>query len=663
MNPLFILAAPFCGAFISYFIGQKKESLRDLFDILLTAGILICILALTPALIGGPIVRHVPQLMGTGLDLSIGPLQFLMLLLTACIWFLTTMFLIQYVPTRKKRNRFHFFFLLTYGSTLGFFMTDNILNQFTFFEILSLSAYFLIIHDEDEEAHQAGTLYLTLAILGGLSALMGILIAYEATGTLNIGELGRILAPMDAERNIAGGLLFFGYAIKAGIFPLHIWLPKAYAAAPTPATAVLTGILAKTGLYGLYTTVVLITGSHPIFAGIAIALGTVTLFHGSILALMQRNIKRILAYSSMSQYGLILLGIGLGAQLGLEGTTALTGAFIHMISHSLFKVLLFLSIGLLYLKTQDLSLNLIHGIGRKSPLLVATVLIGAFSAGGIPGFSGSVSKTLLHEGLSQWAHALPTWGGLAAEALFLLGSGLTVAYLLKLVTALTLDPPTEFCGMIWLKRRKRAAVPMAILCVLIAGVGLFPEPILEVIRSGFETAGFSIPAESAHASAPLTSLLPLLLGLSIHLLVTRRFLRRDIAGEIVYINPSTQWFNLENQLYAPLGLALFRRTSALVAIADSGLTKAGAVFSRWLQAADALLIPAAPAKKTSRPYPVEKTDPLPEPQASPEAPVHRASFKTPAQLQALLEGASGLTFALYLFGAFLVSLIFMLLFR
>lgn len=676
MNPLIILAAPFCGAFISYFIGQKKESLRDLFDILLTAGVLISILTLAPALKWGPIVRHVPQLMGTGLDLSIGPLQYLMMLLTASIWFLTTMFLIQYVPTRKKRNRFHFFFLLTYASTLGFFMTDNILNQFTFFEVLSLSAYFLIIHDEDDEAHKAGTLYLTMAILGGLSALLGILIAYEAAGTLNIGEIGRVLAPMRTERSIAGGLLFFGYAIKAGIFPLHIWLPKAYAAAPTPATAVLTGILAKTGLYGLFTTVVIITGSDPVFAMLAMVLGTVTLFHGGILALMQRNIKRILAYSSMSQYGLILLGIGLGAQLGFEGTTALTGAFIHMISHSLFKVLLFLSIGLLYLKTQDLNLNLIHGIGRRSPLLAATVCLGVFSAWGIPGFSGSVSKSLLHEGLSQWAHGLPTWGGMAAEALFLLGSGLTVAYLLKLITALMVDPPSEFSEMIWLKRQKRAAVPMAILCILIMAAGLFPNTLLEIAGSGLVAAGFTQAAESAHGTgSPLAAVPPLLIGIAIHFLITRRFLRTDLGKEISYANPSLLWFSLETQLYAPAGLGLFRRMTALVAIADSGLTKAGAALSTLLQAADRLLIPSASAQDPFAPPEADESDSLPDtiPDTLPDTPTilkttpqpvsTKAPLKVPVDLQALLEGASGLTFALYLFGAFLVSLIFMLLFR
>ncbi len=641
MNPLILLAAPFCGAFISFFIGRKKESYRDLFDVLLTAGILVGVLLLGPSLKYGPVIRHVPQLMGTGLDLSIGPLQYLMILLTSSIWFLTTLFLTQYVPSRKKRNRFHFFFLLTFAGTIGFFMTDNILNQFTFFEILSFSAYFLIIHDQDNASHEAGTLYLTMAIIGSLSALLGILVAYEATGTLMIAEIGRFLAPMKTERLVAGGLLFFGYAIKAGIFPFHIWIPKAYAAAPFPATAVLTGILAKTGLYGLFTTVILITGADPVFGWLSVALGFLTLIHGGVLALMQRNIKRILAYSSMSQYGLILLGIGIGALSGPDGTTALAGSFIHMISHSLFKVLLFLTIGLLYLKTQELSLSLIHGIGRRSRLLLTTVSVSVLSAWGIPGFTGSVSKSLLHEGLSYWAHSLPAWAASSAEMLFILGSGLTVAYMLKLVTALFTDPPSEFSGMIWLKRRKRAAIPMVLLCILIVATGFYPGSLLNIVRSGLVFRGYAPGSDFVFSPGSiLETALPLMVGILIHLTLTRRFLRSETGGEIDYLNPSLNGFSLETHLYVPVGKAVFQRMTSLISFADSGLVRGTAILSRWLQAADKILLPTESVKDI------------------PDVP-----SRVPLLIRGLLENTSGISFALYLFGAFLVTLLFLLLFR
>lgn len=703
MNPLIILITPFCGAFISYFIGKRNEVHRDIFNIILNAAVLIGILLLSPSLVYGPVVRHMPHLMGTGLDIRIGPLQYLMLLTTAGIWFLTTMFLTQYVPTRKKRNRFHFFFLLTYGSTLGFFMTDNILNQFTFFEILSLSGYFLIIHDEDNAAHEAGMLYLTMAILGGLCALLGILIAYEATGSLMVSEIGRFLPAMGAEPMAAGGLLFFGYAVKAGIFPLHIWVPKAYAAAPTPAAAVLTGILAKTGLYGLYTTVILLTGSQPVFGWLAVALGFVTLLHGGVLALFQRNVKHILAYSSMSQYGLILLAIGVGALSGPEGMMAVGGAFIHMVSHSLFKVLLFLSIGLLYLKTQELNLNLIHGIGKKSGMLAACFSIAILSAWGMPGFTGSTSKSLIHEGLAHWSHTLPAWGETTAEGLFILGSALTVAYFLKLFTALFLDPVSEFADMLWLKRRKRASVPMLLLGVLILATGFFPTSLWEIVKSGLSAQGYGQAA--GHGAAPMdliTLLLPVLLGLLIHLAVTRRWLRKAEGAVVEYINPGVSWFSLEAHLYIPVGRTLFLRATALVALMDSGLVRGAGLISRWFRAADALLMPAGGHPESNRPEEWDQAAPAPlmPPVQAPVGEVHSDAMTASAKavfagqnkhqsespnpltrkktepslakrivppalkpIRTLLESTSGLTFALYLFGGFLVTLIFVLLFR
>lgn len=407
MHLLLLLAAPFTGAFIAYLIGLRKEAYRDLFAMALTLGVFIGTLLLYPALRNGPVLVHVPHLMGTGLNLRVGPLQYLLVLLTALIWFVGTVFLTQYVPARMNRNRFHFFYLLTYAGTLGFFMADNILNQFTFFEILSLSAYFLIIHDEDDYAHEAGTLYVTMAIFGGLLVLMGILTAFEATGTLMLEAIARLLPAMETERTVVGALLFAGYAIKAGIFPLHVWLPKAYAAAPTPATVVLTGVLAKTGLYGLYTTLLLLTGGDPLFAWLAVGLGALTLLHGALMALLQRNVKRLLAFSSMSQYGLVLAALGIAALSDTHRTEILTGAFLLMVSHSLYKSLAFLSVGLLYLRVGDLSLNLIHGIGRRALPMMGALTLSTLTAWGLPGLSGYGPKTLIHKGMVYWAHGLP----------------------------------------------------------------------------------------------------------------------------------------------------------------------------------------------------------------------------------------------------------------
>lgn len=669
MNPLIILAAPFLGAFISFFIGQRNETLRNYFDIILTAGIGIGVLTLYPGLKDAPIIVSVPQLMGTGLDISIGPLQYLLIALTSALWFIITVFLTQYIPSRHNRNRFHFFFLLTYGGTLGFFMTNNILNQFTFFEILSLSAYFLIIHEEDASAHEAGSLYLPMAILGGLAALLGILIAYEATGTLMLDNMSHILAGSGSEKYVVGGLLFFGYAIKAGIFPMHIWVPKAYASAPIPATAILTGVLAKTGLYGLFTTVIIITDRSPAFCWLALSLGFITLMHGGVLALFQVNVKRILAYSSMSQYGLILVGIGAGGLASPDEIGALTGSFIHMVSHGLFKVLLFLIIGLLYLRTQELDLNLIRGIGRRNGFFAAIIGIAVLSAWGIPGFTGFISKNLLHEGLNIWAHHLAPWAAMSLEVLFTLGSGLTSAYFIKLCSALFIDPTTDFSSMIWLKRRKRAALPMIFLAVLIVGTGIYSAPIKDMITAGLTGGGdHPFAAGETHGFNAVGTFLPIAIGLLIHRLFTTRILQTTGDDGIHYRDLAQNWFSFEKNLYVPSAAFLLRNATALTAVADSGLVKTVAALSRWLKAADALLTPQASPSHRESPVIMAAVQPTDLP-ATPDVP-STVDISTPppgpipepvrlwtAPLRKIVESTSGLTFALYVFAAFLLGLI------
>lgn len=688
MHLLLLLAAPFTGAFIAYLIGRRREAARDLFAVLLTLGVLLGTLLLYPALQAGPVVVHVPQLMGTGLDLRVGPLQYTLVLLTALIWFVGTAFLTQYVPARMNRNRFHFFYLLTFAGALGFFMADNILNQFTFFEILSLSAYFLIIHDEDDYAHEAGTLYVTMAIFGGLLVLMGILTAYEATGTLMLEAIARLLPAMETERTVVGALLFAGYAIKAGIFPLHVWLPKAYAAAPAPATVVLTGVLAKTGLYGLYTTLLLLTGGDPLFAWLAVGLGALTLLHGGLMALFQRNVKRLLAFSSMSQYGLVLAALGIAALSDTHRTEILTGAFLLMVSHSLYKALAFLSVGLLYLRVGDLSLNLIHGIGRRALPMMAALTFSTLTAWGLPGLSGYGPKTLVHKGMVYWAHGLPSWGFWAAEGLYILGSSLTVAYSLKLLTALLLDPPSEFSGMVWLKRQLRSYGPLALPGVLILMLGLVPGPLTGLIGTGL---GHAVKAPGATLSGLESLLIPLSLGILIHLGLTRRFLRKAFPGEVVYVNPLGDGPSLETHVYGPVTGQLLSRTTALVTFLDSGLMQGAALTVRAMKKLDAALkpkpasaadAPEAPSRQMpalpAAEAPIPAENPMtaapkaaPPPQTHEPAPHREPRQRRPApspkallrSLEQVVAGSAGLNFALYLFGAFLVLMLVLMLFR
>ena len=208
--------------------------------------------------------------------------------------------------------------------------------------------------------------------------LMGLFLLYTLTGTLVISRLPEACAALSAEKRptlyLAGALMLFGFGAKAGMYPLHIWLPKAHPVAPAPASALLSGILTKAGIFG----VLVLSCSiflHDKNWGIAVlSLGVLTMFTGAVIALFSVNLKRTLACSSVSQIGFILVGIGMQCLLGEENALAVWGTELHMLNHSLIKLVLFMAAGAIYMNIHKLDLNDIRGFGRGKPLLTAISL-------------------------------------------------------------------------------------------------------------------------------------------------------------------------------------------------------------------------------------------------------------------------------------------------
>lgn len=311
--PIMILVIPFVTSALSYILGNYGKQVRDTFNVAATSIVFLLVILMYPEIHNQGVIEYsIPDLMGTGLHLKIDIFRYAMLFITSMAWFLATMFSTQYIVKYKNRNRYYMFFMMTFGFTLGIFMSDNILNLFTFFEGMSLASYALVIHDEDEYSHDAGTSYLAMGLAGGLIILLGIFFAFEYTTTLEISGIAAGMAEVSMQKQyLVGALFIIGFGIKASMFPLHTWLPATYTSAPAPATAILSAILLKTGLFGLIITVVEILGGNHQVSYIIIVIGMINILFGGVLAMMQRNIKRIIAYSSMSQTGFMLIGIGL----------------------------------------------------------------------------------------------------------------------------------------------------------------------------------------------------------------------------------------------------------------------------------------------------------------------------------------------------------------
>ncbi len=567
------LLIPFVGAAVGFWIGRKNEKSRDIFNVIMTGAIFLVVILLYPYIGGEGIAIEIPDIMGIGLFLRLDAFRYIFVFITALVWFLATMYSTQYLIKYKKRNRYYAFFILTYASTMGIFISDNMLNLFTFFEIMSITSYFLIIHDEDEYTRDAGKTYLTMSIAGGMVLLMGLFLLFDYTGTLSINDLANEVASLGQIKYIIAWLMIIGFGVKAGVIPLHVWLPKAHPAAPAPASAILSGILLKTGVFGIMLTVLVIMKNDLILCKVIFILGLLNMFWGGFLAIFQRNIKRILAYSSMSQIGYILMGVGLIGMLGEHNNIAIHGTLFHIFNHAIFKVLLFFSAGIIYMVLHELSINYIRGFGSNKKFLKAMFIIGFMAIIGMPGFSGFISKNLLHEALIEAEHIYGGFGMKAAEWIFIISSSFTVAYLMKIFIAVFVEKSEKYWGQFKGHIRKRALFPLMMLSGIVIYTGLRPGYVFDVISQAevmFSGHGH-VPLNMYTEEVFYNTGIIFALGVGIYSIIVRKWLLVQTETGPIFKNPTLAWTNLEQHLYKPLFAAFYWGGYYLFKHVDRGL--------------------------------------------------------------------------------------------
>lgn len=439
--PLLIILLPILSAPIAAKLGLNSEGLRNIFAAAVTAAVTVMSAALFLLTYKADVIYPLPGYLDLGLHLYADPMGAFFTLLSALIWFLATVFSITYMDHEHARNRYYFFLLLTQGGCLGVFLTGDLFSLFIFFEIMSVASYLLVIHSETDKAMAAGRNYLYLGIGGGLSLLAGIFLLKSELGTTAIKPLLEMISIMDIPLYLPAAFLIIGFGIKAGMAPLHIWLPQAHPVAPAPASGLLSGIMIKTGAYGIFRVSGMIftpTGDTPLWdvtanlGYVIIWTGIVTMFMAASIALFQSNTKRILAYSSVSQMGYILMGAGCAAYMGMEGPMGFSGTMMHIYNHAFFKAGMFMMVGAVYARTHRLELDRLGGLFRQFPVTAAAFIVAAGGIAGVPGLNGYASKTLLHHAIED-AYA---YGGdpslLYAENVFVITSAFTVCYMIKL---------------------------------------------------------------------------------------------------------------------------------------------------------------------------------------------------------------------------------------
>ena len=540
---------PMLAAPVVWLIGRRRESAVEIAASAVTA--IELLLAVLLWQYHNPL--DIPAVLPSGLHFRADGFRMVYCLLAALLWCFTTLFGRQYFRhEREGIAGYWFFVLITLGATEGLFLSADFLTAFCFFEMLSLSSFPWVAQEREEDAIRAAKTYLAVAVIGGLVLLMGIWLLRDATGTLFFSELNAAVAGMSHRRAVAAGIcILLGFGAKAGMFPLHIWLPKAHPVAPAPASALLSGMLTKVGVFGILQLTLHALYGDRVFGLILLVLAVITMVLGAVLAVFSENLKRTLACSSMSQIGFILTGLATMLLANAAGEThaselALTGALLHMVNHSLLKLLLFLCAGAVAMNLHKLRLDDIRGWGRNKPLLKICFAVGVIGIGGVPGLNGYVSKTLLHEGLAHLISADTEGVGLyrVAEILFLFSGGLTFAYMLRLFFCVFVEKNADPAIQEKYDRKERYLTPLSA-AILICSAAFLPIMGLP----GFATAlGAKMSGTHAvHLEAfAWENLKGALISLSVGLIVYLGFIRPILLKKKLNI---TGKFDLEDQFY------------------------------------------------------------------------------------------------------------------
>ncbi len=503
--PVWAILLPLAGSLAVYLAGKKSEKARNATAIAITILTFILVASMYPTVIGAgtPIEYKINILIASGINFRVDGIGLLLALITSFIWMLATIYAISYMKHEHAKNRFYSFLILTLAADLGVLLTGDLFSLFIFFEMLGLSSWVLVIHEEDTASLAAGKKYLFMGIIGGLSLLLGIVTIYAYTGTLMIAPMAGKLEHLGALKYVIATAMTIGFGVKAGMFPLHVWLPDAHPVAPTPASALLSGVMIKAGAYGIIRTINMIftpsletvnqLGEHgPAWLTttnlgyVMIWVGIVTMFFAVCMALQQENSKRMLAYHSVSQMGYILMGIGVAAYMGFEGTMGFGGALYHIVNHALFKALLFMTVGAVYYRTHELNMYKLGGLWRDMPFTFLCMVIASAGIAGVPLFNGYASKTMLHEAIVEAKEVSDVVIPIIhikslhlAEIIFTITGGGTAASFMKLTTF-------TFLGKKDTKRFKKvkpAPIPMKIAMGGLASVillfGLMPNLLVD----------------------------------------------------------------------------------------------------------------------------------------------------------------------------------------
>ncbi|MBS7287808.1 MAG: hypothetical protein KIH01_03440 [Candidatus Freyarchaeota archaeon] len=471
---------------------------------------------------------------------SVFAVDFLSILMAAAftgLGLIVCIYSIRYMEHDTGKTKYYALLLILVAAMNGVAFAGDLFTLFVFFEIMGISAYTLVgFRKEQWEPVEAGFKYLVMGAVGSSMVLYAISLIYGLTGTLNFAYLGTLIGTMIvhigaflSQMNpwalflaflvlygsqvfyIIIALLIIGFGVKAAIVPVHTWLPDAHPAAPSGISAMLSGVVIKTGVYSMARALFVvfpITGvwpwlvrldtppynlpqmfptgfpgySYPFNWNYALVLfGVITLIVSNVMALLQQDIKRLLAYSSILNIGFIMLGLSVGTAAGVSA------AFFHLINHAIAKGLLFLGAGVYLHFTGSRMISDLSGIGRKTPITSMSFAIGTLALMGIPPLNGFWSKALIVLSAIWYAPFVPegcVW--VTVATITVLASAFSAAFYLRLVYVIWFSPESDRVKAISKKESLVMALPIAVLALACVVFGIYPSPIYSMANRAAE---------------------------------------------------------------------------------------------------------------------------------------------------------------------------------
>jgi len=418
-----LVVLPLGGAFLIQLLKKISKLISDIIANFILGVLVVLVFSLlnSPVLVykvgGWMPVKGIP----IGIYLVLDGLSLLLLIIINMIGLISLIFSISYMRRFTNRPLYYTLFLLMIAGMNGVVMGGDLFNIYVFLEVAAIASYSLVAFGTEADELEASFKYQVMGTVASAFILLGIIIIYSITGTLNLADIGRVLKDEVTEAPIilTGVLFLVGFGLKGAMMPFHAWLPDAHPSAPAPISAMLSGVLIKAiGIYTLVRIMFNVVGVIPLFSTIMLYISAISMTAGAFLAFAQWDFKRLLAYSSISQMGYVMLGIWLMTPLGILG-----GLF-HMLNHSVFKSLLFLNSGAVVYGTGSRQLKRLGGLNQKMPITSSTSLIASMSIAGIPPFNGFWSKLIIIMACIQSRHFF--LAGLAVVV-----SVMTLVYYLK----------------------------------------------------------------------------------------------------------------------------------------------------------------------------------------------------------------------------------------